>query len=101
MSTGGGQAARWLVAGCVGRSFFFCFFSFLIVRELKSAMRVSKAQRRAEQVDRKNIQEAATVMALNLATSIIERAGLGGEVTGANALGIYQEKQEKVTCENA
>jgi len=44
-------------------------------------MRASKEQRRAEQVDRKNIQEAATVMALNLATSIIERAGLGGEIT--------------------
>ena len=72
-----------------------------IARELKSAMRVSKAQRRAEQVDRKNIQEAATVMALNLATSIIERAGLGSEVTGENALGIHQEIQEKMTCENA
>ena len=64
-------------------------------------MRVSKAQRRAVQVDRKNIQEAATVMALNLATSIIERAGLGGEVTGESALGIHQEIQEKMTCENA
>ena len=64
-------------------------------------MRVSKAQRRAEQVDRKNIQEAATVMALNLATSIIERAGLGGGDTGESALGIHQEIQEKMTCENA
>ena len=71
------------------------------VKGLKAAMRVSKAQRRAEQVDRKNIQEAATVMALNLATSIIERAGLGGEVTGESALGIYQEIQEKMTCENS
>ena len=43
--------------------------------------------------------KAATVMALNLATSIIERAGLGGEVTGESALGIHQEIQEKMTCE--
>ena len=50
------------------------------VKELKSEMRAKKEQRRAEQVERKNIQEAATVMALNLATTIIERAGLGSDI---------------------
>ena len=50
------------------------------VRELKNEMRAKKEQRRAEQVERKNIQEAATVMALNLATTIIERAGLGSDI---------------------
>ena len=50
------------------------------VKGLKSRLRASKEQRRAEQVERKNVQEAATVMALNLATSIIERAGLGRDI---------------------
>ena len=52
----------------------------VFVKGLKSRLRASKEQRRAEQVERKNVQEAATVMALNLATSIIERAGLGRDI---------------------
>ena len=58
-------------------------------------MRAKKEQRRAEQVERKNMQEAATVMALNLATTIIERAGLGSDISALAPSEIHRHSERE------
>ena len=65
------------------------------VKVLKSEIRASKEQRRAEQVERKNIQEAATVMALNLATTIIVRAVLGSDINALVPSEIHKHSERE------